>query len=194
MSVKASGMLSPSEQKSSSTANGTSSAQLGTNKKKPQNNLWSKSRPNDPKPDPIVLNFQQIAVGQLALSISLPVCVESFGDAASRDAEPQLRLAVRQSWVGRRSLHLCPAQLLQSLGAPSQQGRRDEVPQRGAATHKQICQVWPKRRGRTMERWEQTSTLAAAGRPAGRHGCWTGPRSWWSRWIWSTTQAAVWTS
>lgn len=86
----------------------------------------------------------------LSPSLHLPVRVESFRDAASRDAEPQLRPAVRQSRVGRRSLHLRPAQLLQRLGAPSQQGRRHEVPQRGAATNKHVSGV-AKRRSRTMQ-------------------------------------------
>ena len=35
-----------------------------------------------------------------------------------------------------------------------------------------------------------SSTLAAVGRPSGRRGCWTEPRSWRTRWLWSKTQAA----
>lgn len=64
---------------------------------------------------------------------SLPVCVKSFGDASSGDAESWFRVSVCESGEGRDSLHFPPAQLLQSVRAPFQQGRRDQVPQRSAS-------------------------------------------------------------
>lgn len=61
--------------------------------------------------------------------ISLPVCVKSFGDASSWDAESRLCICV-YSGKRRHSLHLYPAKLLQSAGTRRQQGRSDQVPQR----------------------------------------------------------------
>lgn len=69
---------------------------------------------------------------QLSLSLSLPVCVEAFGYASSGDAEAWLCVGVRQSWEGRHSLHLPPAQLFQRVRTHLQQGRSDQVPQRSA--------------------------------------------------------------
>lgn len=77
------------------------------------------------------LNFPK-SLTQLSLSLSLPVCVESFGYASSRDVEARLRIGVRQSREGRHLLHLPPAELFQSICAPLQQGRREQVPQRSA--------------------------------------------------------------
>lgn len=37
---------------------------------------------------------------------------------------------------------------------------------------------------------EHIFTPAAAGRPSGRHGCWTEPPSWRNCWLWSRTWAA----
>lgn len=75
-----------------------------------------------------------ISLLQLSLSLSVPVCVQSFGYASSGDVEAWLGAGVRQPREGRHSLHLPPAELLQRLRAPLQQGRRGQVPQRSADT------------------------------------------------------------
>ncbi len=128
--------------------------------------------------------------------LSLPVCVESFCDASSRDVEAWLCVSISQSREGRHSLHLPPAELLQRIGTPLQQWRGDQVPQRSANMDTCVrgddCKQERQRNAEMM--WSSgLATLAAAGRLSGRRGCWTGPRSWRTRWPWSKTPAAHWT-
>lgn len=66
---------------------------------------------------------------------SVPVRVKSFCDASSWDAESWLGVSICYSREGRRSLHLPPAQLLQSVSTHSQQRWCDQVPKRRTEVH-----------------------------------------------------------
>lgn len=77
----------------------------------------------------ILMRFSAVAA---AVSIFVPVCVESFCYASSRDGEAWLCVSVCQPREGRHSLHLPPAELLQCIRVPFQQGWSAQVPQRSA--------------------------------------------------------------
>lgn len=136
--VKASGTLSPSEQKSSSTASGRSSVQLSTTLSTCVQRWLFCSAVNHDTRFPLLLQIRSAFEGSIKLQalwfgyLSLPVCVESFGDASSRDAKAWLCVGVCQSWEGWHSLHFPPAQLLQSICTHLQQRRREQVPHRRA--------------------------------------------------------------
>lgn len=102
-SANASGMLSPSEQKSSSTASGISCAQLKKNNNKKK---WMSAPPFN-------RGFKKKSLGApVSDVVHVPVCVEAFGYASPRDAETRLRTGVSQPWESGHLLHLPPAELL----------------------------------------------------------------------------------
>lgn len=175
-------MLSPSEQKSNSTANGSSSAQLSrissTQLQNSDLNMFlSGSYQNITAAGevPTVLNDLvscSCLHHSIVRSIFVPVCVESFCYASSRDGEAWLCVSVCQPREGRHSLHLPPAKLLQCIRVPFQQGWSAQVPQRSANMEASLS-VGMRWRGATNVWCKWLGTLVAAGHPSGRHGCWT---------------------
>lgn len=89
----------------------------------------------------------------MQLSLSVPVCVKSFGYASSGDVEAWLCVGVCQSWEGRHSLHLLPAKVLQSIRTHLQQGRSDQVPQRSANMDtNMLAEITANSKGKEMQR------------------------------------------
>lgn len=117
----------------------------------------------------ILMRFSAVAA---AVSIFVPVCVESFCYTSSRDGEAWLCVSVCQSREGRHSLHLPPAKLLQCVCVPFQQGWSAQVPQRSANVEADLS-VGMRWRDATNVWCKWLGTLVAAGHPSGRHGCWT---------------------
>lgn len=122
---------------------------------------------------------------------SVPVHVESFGYASSRDIEARVRVGVRQSWEGRHPLHLPPAELLQRNRTVLQQGRSHQVPQRSANVDTYLLAEIVNSNGMQWYIYSAClGTPSSVGHPSGKRGCWTERQSWRTRWFWSKTQAA----